>query len=224
MSESTLPGIHEFEERYFTEVLDPRGRYARHNPPRKWLGYLREIRQLRPQGTLLDVGCAHGRFLAVAREYFECDGAEISEYALAAARQSLPDLRFHVGSIETLNPRRQYDVITCFDVLEHVPDLDGALHRLHRLLRRGGILVIAVPVYDSPPGWLIRLIDHDPTHIHRRSRWFWLERLRQTGFKPVVVKGILRLPVPGYFVHTISPLLRRFSSALFVICTRENSS
>ncbi len=212
-----------FEQAYFTEVLDPGNRYDRHNPPHKFAGYLREIRRLRPHGSLLDVGCAHGRFLAAARDHYQCEGVEISEYALTLARKALPDIRLHHAPIETFQPGRVYDVVTCFDVLEHVPDLDAALHRLRGLLVPSGILVIAVPVYDSPPGWLIRMIDHDPTHIHCHGRRFWLERLLQAGFHPIVVQGILRVPIPGYFIHAISRLFLRFSSAIFVICNSQKA-
>lgn len=211
---------HTFDQAYFGAVSNYGGRYDQYNPPHKIAGYLREIRRLRPEGSLLDVGCAFGRFLERAREYYRCEGVDVSGYALGRARERLPAIALHHAAIETFQPGRTYDVITCFDVLEHVPDLDRALERLRALLALGGILALAVPVYDTLPGWVFGAIDRDPTHIYRHGRRFWLRRLRQAGFQPVIFKGILRAPLPGYFVHTISPLLRWFSSAIFIICTR----
>ena len=67
------------------------------------------------------------------------------------------------------------------------------------------------------------MIDRDPTHVHRLGRGEWLRRLAAAGLRPVVYKGILRAPLPGYFVHAMSPVFRWFSSAIFVISTRDDS-
>ncbi len=210
---------HTFDRAYFLEVSNYAGKYDRYNPPHKIAGYLREIQQVRRHGTLLDAGCAFGLFLETARHYYQCEGVDISAYALELARTTLPDIPLHHGPIQTFDPGRTYDVVTCFDVLEHIPDLDTALARLRALLAPSGILAVAVPVYDSPPGWVFGMIDRDPTHIHRHSRAFWVDRLRHARFNPIVTKGILRAPMPGYFVHAVSTRLWRFSSAIFVVCT-----
>lgn len=207
-----------FDQDYFTKVSNYAGRYEAYNPPHKIAGYLREIRRLRPGGTLLDAGCAFGRFLTDARRYFRCEGVDISAYALGLARERLPEIPLHRHAIQTFRPGRTYDVVTAFDMLEHVPDLDNALASLRRLVAPGGIVALAVPVYDTPAGWFFGLIDRDPTHLHRLSRWEWLRRLHRAGLRPVVCKGILRVPLPRYFVHYISPLLWRCSQAIFVVC------
>ncbi|MGQ0571613.1 MAG: hypothetical protein ACT4P5_19090, partial [Armatimonadota bacterium] len=64
-------------------------------------------------------------------------------------------------------------------------------------------------------------IDRDPTHIHRFGRRDWLRRLRAAGLEPLVYKGILRAPLPGYFVHAISPVFRLCSSAILVVCANS---
>jgi SAM-dependent methyltransferase len=207
-----------FDEAYFTSASNYAGKYDTYNPPHKIAGYLREIRALRPNGTLLDVGCAFGRLLRAASEHYTCEGVDISAYALGRARQNASGIRLFHSSIQDFQPGRTYDVVTCFDVLEHVPDLDDAIARLRSLMAPGGILAMAVPVYDSPLGWLFGLIDRDPTHVHRFTREDWLRRLGAAKLDPIVFKGILRAPLPGYFVHVISPAFRYLSSAIFVIC------
>lgn len=211
-----------FDEAYFTSVSNYGGRYDAYNPPHKIAGYLREIRRLRPTGTLLDVGCAFGRLLQAARDSFACEGVDISAYALDRARQALAGIPLHHASIQTFRAPRRYDVVTCFDVLEHVPDLDLALARLREAVAPGGILAIAVPVYDSPLGRVFGVIDRDPTHIHRFTRADWLRRLGIAGLDPIVFKGILRVPLPGYFIHWISDSFRYMSSAIFVVCRLRN--
>jgi SAM-dependent methyltransferase len=219
---TTSPAGHlapaDFGEAYFTTISNYAGKYDAYNPPHKIAGYLREIRRVKDGGRLLDAGCAFGRFLNVARRHYASEGLDISTYALDLAREHLRDIPLYHAAIETYVASRTYDVVTCFDVLEHVPDLEGALRSLRRLVAHDGILALAVPVYDSPPGWVFRVIDRDPTHFHRLSRWEWLRRLRAAGLEPIVFKGILRVPLPGYFVHVISLWLRWTSSAVFVIC------
>jgi 2-polyprenyl-3-methyl-5-hydroxy-6-metoxy-1,4-benzoquinol methylase len=207
-----------FDRSYFAERSNYGGRYDWYNPPHKIAGYLREVRALRASGSLIDVGCAFGRFLQEARRVYACEGVDISDYVLDVARQRLPDLALHREAIQTFQIDRTFDVVTCFDVLEHVPDLDGALRSLRRLIAPGGVLALAVPVYDSPLGWAFRVIDRDPTHFHRLSRWEWLRRLKEAGLEPIVFKGILRVPLPGSFIHVMGTWLRRCSSAIFVVC------
>jgi len=212
-----------FDRSYFAVGSNYGGRYDWYNPPHKIAGYLREIRRLIPAGDLLDVGCAFGRFLERARAHYRCEGMDISAYALGIARERLAGIPLHQSSLEAFAPGRTFDVVTCFDVLEHVPDLDLALRRLRALLRPTGILAVAVPVYDTPPGWVFGQIDRDPTHVHRYGRGFWRERLRAHGLIPVVMKGILRVPLPRFFLHLISGYLRAFSSAVFIVCVPGNS-
>lgn len=207
-----------FEEDYFASPLAYGGRYEHANPPRKLASYLREVRAAAPDGRLLDVGCAFGRFLQVAAPFYVCEGLDVSRYALTVARRRVPDVPLHHGAIEDFTAGRYYDVVTCFDVLEHVPALGRALARLRRLLAPAGRLVAVVPVYDTPAGRAVGLIDRDPTHVHRWGRREWLERLRAAGFVPLVVKGVVRVPVPGFFVHGISRWWRAWAAAMLVVC------
>ncbi len=212
-----------FDESYFGAESNYNGRYDWYNPPHKIAGYLREILAVHAGGALLDVGCAFGRFLERARQHYRCAGMDISAYALEAARRRLPGIPLTQGRIEEFRTEARYDVVTCFDVLEHVPDLDLALRRLGDLLAPSGVLAIAVPVYDTPAGWAFGVLDRDATHVHRYGRGLWLTRLAAVGLRPVVFKGILRVPLPGgLFLHLISGLFRLFSSAIFVIAERAD--
>lgn len=207
-----------FEEEYFASPLAYGGRYERANPPRKLVSYLREVRVARPHGNLLDVGCAFGRFLEVAAPFYTCEGLDVSRYALVEARRRVPDVPLHHVAIQDFVADQRFDVITCFDVLEHVPELTQALVRLRALLAPGGLLVAVVPVYDTPLGWAVGMIDRDPTHLYRWSRHAWRERLRAAGLAPIDMKGVVRVPLPGVFVHTISPTWRLWAAAILLVC------
>jgi SAM-dependent methyltransferase len=112
---------------------------------------------------------------------------------------------------------RKYDVITCFDVLEHVPAVDSALAHLLELLKPGGAMVITVPVYDTIVGKIVGRLDQDPTHVHKQSRYDWINRVAAAGFQHLSWKGILRYyPGGPFYLHYCGRAIRRFAPAIMV--------
>jgi SAM-dependent methyltransferase len=117
---------------------------------------------------LLDVGCACGYFLEVAvEEGFDVHGLEFSPNAIAAAR---PDIRAKIlnARVDDLGAQHdaRYDVITAFDILEHLDKPLEFLAQARRLLRPGGSLVISTPDADH---WLRPLM---------ASRWPMLQPMQ----------------------------------------------
>lgn len=211
-----------FEACYFREVY--RSDYDRRNPRYKHRSYVSEVRALATGGSLLDVGCALGAFLREAREAFDCAGIDVSEHAISVARQRLQGLDLTASGLLEYAPGTRYDVVTCFDVLEHIPDLPAALRRLGELLAPGGLLMISVPVYDTFVGWLVGRVDRDPTHVHCTSRYAWLARLDEAGFEVVDWKGIVRAYARGLpYLHFCSRRVRRFSPAILVAARVRNA-
>ncbi len=145
---------------------------------RTFRGRLARIRPLLGPGTprLLDVGCATGIFLEVAREAgWSVEGLDISAYALSRARQK--GLTIHRGTLTGASlPAATYDVITMWDLIEHVPDPVAVLLECRRLLRPGGVLAISTPDAGSLLArvlggrWLgFRSIDEHLYFFSRRS-------------------------------------------------------
>ena len=99
---------------------------------------------------ILDVGCATGVFLDIARKLnFDVTGVEISkelaEYARANFKISVFD---NLGSISEEN---YFDVITLNDVIEHIPSaqLNSMMTKLTQLLAPNGYIVIRTPIENS---------------------------------------------------------------------------
>lgn len=108
------------------------------------------ILQYKKAGRLLDVGCATGLFLDEMRQQagWEVQGVEISPFASAYARQQL-GLEVKTGTVEDAGyPANSFDMITLWNVLEHLPDPIATLHHLHNLLKPDGLLIFNTPNLD----------------------------------------------------------------------------
>lgn len=107
---------------------------------------LQAINRYHPQrGVILDIGCATGEFLSYTQQAgWSSLGLEISEWACKQAQEKGLDVR----QIDLLHARleeKAVDVITLFDVIEHVADPISYLHECRRILKPNGLLVIETP-------------------------------------------------------------------------------
>ena len=93
---------------------------------------------------VLDIGCAAGYFLEVAQENgWRAQGIELSPYMSAYARDKR-GLDVQTGTIEEADlPLGAFDLITMWDVIEHVQNPSQVLQRAGELLKPGGLLVAA---------------------------------------------------------------------------------
>jgi len=98
---------------------------------------------------LLDIGCGTGDFLKTAKENnWNVVGIEPDENARKIANEKTDN---SVSDISKLNDfdENNFDVITLWHVLEHLPKLEEHIKLFNNLLKPDGILVIAVPNYKS---------------------------------------------------------------------------
>jgi len=208
-----------FSKNYFDTAYGPY--YHLRNPRYKWVSFLAEIRKYITKGSLLDIGCAYGLFLKESSQYFECTGTDISEHAIAHARSTLPnEIGVFVGVAGSLPAGKQYDLITCFDILEHTKDLGEALDNIYDLMKDNGVLAITVPVYDGPLGWLVNILDKDETHTYRRPRGFWLDEVSRR-FDVLDHIGIWRyFFFHRFYLNLMSRATRRITPAMMIIARK----
>jgi SAM-dependent methyltransferase len=212
-----------FDERYFTTYYRD---YVAQNPPRRLRFYAELIeRHLAPGAPrrVHDIGCAFGRFLGSLDSTWQIFGTDVSEFAVARATREHPRGLFKVAPAEA---RAVFDesfgVVTAFDVIEHVFDPDAVARAVTEELVDGGCFIFVVPVYDGLSGPLIRLLDRDPTHLHKWPRQRWLD-WAQSHFTLVDWRGIVRYLFPGgYYLHLASHVLRRHTPALVVVARKRN--
>jgi SAM-dependent methyltransferase len=107
------------------------------------------IRTYRSGGRLLDLGCAYGFFLDEALPFYDVAGIEIAEDAAASCRAR--GLRVITGMADErqLAELGTLDVITLFDVIEHLPDPREVLALCARHLAPGGIMVLTTGDFAS---------------------------------------------------------------------------
>jgi 2-polyprenyl-3-methyl-5-hydroxy-6-metoxy-1,4-benzoquinol methylase len=107
------------------------------------------IRQRRPSGRLLEIGCAYGFFLQEARRYFDVSGIELAEDAAAYCRRNCLPVIGGEPSEQTLSALGEMDIIVMLDVIEHLPAPDETLALCARHLRPGGLIVLTTGDFGS---------------------------------------------------------------------------
>ena len=153
---------------------------------RRYLEWLLDRVEGGRRGRLLDIGCHHGGFVRLAREAgYRALGLDTDEEALRAA--SVPGGVFTRGDAQALPFRTgTLDVVTMFDVLEHLPAPYIALRSIHRALRMDGMLAITTPNvnafdrYLNPRSWSGVA---DPDHKYLFSMRGLDHLLNRAGFR-----------------------------------------
>jgi GT2 family glycosyltransferase/2-polyprenyl-3-methyl-5-hydroxy-6-metoxy-1,4-benzoquinol methylase len=140
--------------------------------------------------SVMDLGCAKGFLVEALRDRgVEAYGIDISGYAISQVRDDIKQF-CRVGSV--VDPiDKEYDLITCIEVLEHVPEEVAKIAIQNMVKRTHNIL------FSSPPN------DFDePTHINVHPVIYWLELFSEYGFYP-------DLAVDADFVAAWALLLRK---------------
>jgi 2-polyprenyl-3-methyl-5-hydroxy-6-metoxy-1,4-benzoquinol methylase len=120
------------------------------------------------KGALLDIGCAVGLFAAVATESgWNVTGIDASSWAVGRARRRCASATFLHGRVEDANfPPASFDVVTMWDVLEHVTSPADTLAQVRQWLTQDGWLFLNLPDAGSLIArcagrrWMLLLREH----------------------------------------------------------------
>jgi 2-polyprenyl-3-methyl-5-hydroxy-6-metoxy-1,4-benzoquinol methylase len=149
-------------------------------------------RILGQKGKLFDVGAATGFFIKIAHDHgWKAEGIDISEYASQIARSR--GINVVKGTIYDANSVELYDIITMWDVIEHVPDPLSHLLKANSLMRRGGLIAINTPDSGSTFSRIMGKRWHlfvPPEHI-----WYFNQKsieilLNKAGFEVIEIGRI----------------------------------
>lgn len=138
----------------------------------------------RPGAAVLDVGCATGVFLATLRARgFAVAGQELSPASARAAREL--GIEVCAAPLDACDFGRRFDLITAYDMIEHLRDPRALLRRLRRLVRDDGAVAVRTPNHAS---WLRALTGRrwlwylPPAHLHHFSTASLVALAEQEGF------------------------------------------
>ncbi len=178
------------------------------------------IERYTPQrGRLLDVGCALGFFLETARRRgWEVEGVDISAHAVSYARDRL-GLAARCGMLEEAGfTADSFDVLTLWDVIEHVPDPVANLEYCRSLLRDEGILVISTPDLGSRVAratgtrWMGYKLAEE--HLYYFTRQTIGLALRKAGFDVLHTQAIGKDVALDFFTRRLALYAKPVASAL----------
>jgi 2-polyprenyl-3-methyl-5-hydroxy-6-metoxy-1,4-benzoquinol methylase len=136
-----------YEETYFNKSLVSYDSMREYRIKRFGMERIRLIQKYVQNGKLLDIGCGVGWFLEGAKTAgFEIYGQEISKElaGFTSEKLGIPVFSEHLSDI-----KESFDVITMFDLLEHVMDPLKLIEESKALLNPGGIIVVFTPNFDS---------------------------------------------------------------------------
>ncbi len=189
---------------------------------------------LPPQARVLEIGCGMGDFLLRAQQRgLDVTGVEYSASACETARGKLGGSgRIVHGEISDLdNETALYDVCVLADVIEHVRNPRNFLERAHRLLKPGGVILIATPTLDS---WSARLLrdrwmEFKPEHLFYFNSATLQTLLFDTNFAQVIERPCTKVLsfdyVAGHFerypVRGITPVTNMLRRGLPLAWSRK---
>jgi 2-polyprenyl-3-methyl-5-hydroxy-6-metoxy-1,4-benzoquinol methylase len=168
---------------------------------------LGRCRNLPDNARILDVGCGDGFHLRLLRDFgstsWELEGVDIDKHAIDMATRA--GLKVHLGTIEEIDlPNASYDLIFMIQTIEHVEYPDKVLHATHKLLRKGGRIVIVTDNTDSIDFKLFKRKYwggyHFPRHLNLFNRHSVSRLAEKTGFE---IESLTTIVSPVNWIYSI---------------------
>jgi len=141
---------------------------------------------------ILDWGCGAGGNFKTLSQFGEVLGVDSSSQAIAFCKKRLITNVLELQTIDQLQTDVKFDLLSNFDVLEHIEDDEQFLRDAHKVLKPGGLILITVPAYM----FLWSQLDEILGHVRRYSRSELVRKFEKCGFT------IIRA---SYFITILSP-------------------
>lgn len=154
---------------------------------------LRRIRRFKKNGQLLEIGCAYGYFLKLAKQHYRACGIDLDPQVTKLARKN-SGTTIYTGDFLTIKlPPNHFDVVCLFDTIEHLKNPDLYLEKIWQILAPKGLVVIETGDIESLlakiQGASWRLIT-PPFHLQYFSRKSLTRLLEKYGFKVVRIDRV----------------------------------
>lgn len=171
---------------------------------KRYINLLNRLELYRKNNAMLDIGCGEGQFLSVAKRLnWQIRGVEIAPYAAQICKK----FNIEVDCRDLLEmdlSSDYYDIVTMFEVLEHLTKPREYLLKINSILRKGGILIVTTPNFNCITR---RIIQKDWSLIHREHLFYYTPHsikklIKGNNFKIINFKvKIVTLPeLWGFFL------------------------
>src|SRR3972149_5132617 len=147
-----------------------------------------------PHGIILDVGCGTGIMVSAFNKIRTTYGLDFSLDGIKFCRQRNLN-GTTLGNVMHIPFRDEsFDVVTCFDLLEHFEDDLAAINEIARVCKKGGSIITTVPAYQSL--WSI----HDISLHHKR-------RYSLSSYKKLFLAANLNIVKISYYNTVLFPMI-----------------
>ena len=163
-------------------------------------------------GKLFDLGAGWGHFMLAGKELgYDVYGIEISEQPYLYCVNDLKLPVDHVDFFE-MDESRQFDIITMWDVLEHIDKAGDFLEKRSKLTQPNGYLFLQVPQIDSyfakrhQDNWKMMGLDH----VNYFGKKTITQILANHGYEVVKIKSSFEIKL--FIMYTLLPFIKKIKS------------
>lgn len=167
------------------------------------------IKKYKKNGKLFDLGAGWGHFLLTGKQAgYEIYGIELSAQPALYARKEL-NLPVERVDFFAMSNEKKFDIITLWDVLEHIDDADKVIEKCNAISEQEGLLVIQVPQIDSfiskrfKEKWKMISLDH----VNYFSKKTLPRLLENNGYEVKEIRTSIELKL--FIMYTVLPFIRK---------------
>jgi len=159
---------------------------------------------------LLDIGCGTGEFLVVMQNLgYQVSGVDFNEKAVNFAKNHLDIENVYPDDVIKFleNKKEEYDVITAFEIIEHINNPKKLLELVYQTLKPGGYFALSLPNRERYWGKISPKIENWDFPYQHLTRWN-LESLKRLTENHLFEVVITRKEIPtGWFMSRLRTLI-----------------
>lgn len=182
------------------------------------------IKKYKPNGSLFDLGAGWGHFMLTGQQLgYDVYGIEISEQPYLYSKNDLKLPVDHIDFFE-MKEDKSFDIITMWDVLEHIDKADPFIEKCARINSKNGYIVIQVPQIDSyfakkyKDDWKMMSLDH----VNYFGKKTITQLLNKHGYEVECIKSSFEIKL--FIMYTVLPFIKKFKGTKTDVKTEIKSS